>query len=110
MHELDFYVLGTFLVGLAMSSVTAVVSWRIFKNSPEEAYVELNISPTQLKGIIDKAVYEEHHTLIMPTVIMNNNTKKTLQLAFVDQRLRLEATYQELEFGDDDDDYDYSEV
>lgn len=110
MHELDFYLLGTFLTGLIMSSVTALVTWKMFKNSSEEAYVEFNISPTQLKGIIDRAVYEQHHTLVMPTVVMNNNTKKTLQVAFVDQRLRLEAVYDELEFNDDDDDYDIAEI
>lgn len=111
MVESDLYLMGAFLIGLVMSILTGAFTWRIARNVPETSYIELNISPATLKDAASEAVYDQCHTLVMPVVAIDGNQNRTVQVAFVDQRLRLEATYNELFIKeDDDDDGDYVEV
>jgi hypothetical protein len=93
------------LLGLTIfaAAIVELTLW-LTKLTPEDIYVELSISPRELREITRKAVDMRASTLVMPPVLVKDNTRRAVQLAFVDQRLRLEETL--ASSSDEDNDYD----
>ena len=103
MQTLDFYILGSFFIALVSSIITGFTVYTLLNNRHENMYVELNISPEQIKTEAAMAVNNDCHTLVLPEVAVGGNQNKLLRVAFVDQRLRLDMIYQNLGLDNDED-------
>lgn len=96
MRVIDYYILGSFLFGLLMSYVSGLLVWRLTTKARKETYVELNISPRLLRDIATQAVDSGSEAIILPAISCDKDSNQTIQITFVDQRMRLESIYEEL--------------
>jgi vacuolar-type H+-ATPase subunit I/STV1 len=111
MHILDYYLLGTFGFGLLLSTLTAWLVWRIRDKQIERSYIEYNMPAEALKSIATEAIYQKASAIIMPPMTTYiKGRERIIEVAFVDQKLRLEEIYAQsntldIDEGEEDDDY-----